>query len=115
MSMLRSERAVAAAVAVAARHGISAGQPRVLWDSNNTVVHLHPAQVVAKVAANERRPEGAVALSRELAVAAHLAALGAPVDVDVELVVKDPQTKTDVPVRAGGTINMKMIRHASNR
>ena len=79
MSKLRSERAVAAAVAVAARHSISAGQPRVLWDSNNTVVHLHPAPVVAKVAANERRPEAAVALSRELAVATHLAALGAPV------------------------------------
>lgn len=79
MSMLRSERAVAAAVAVAARHGIPAGQPRVLWDSNNTVVHLHPAPIVAKVAANERRPEGAGALARELAVSAHLAAFGAPV------------------------------------
>jgi hypothetical protein len=66
-------------VVVATRHGILAGQPRVLWDSNNTVVHLHPAPVVAKVAANERRSEGARALSRELAVAAHLAALGAPV------------------------------------
>ncbi len=78
MSTLRSEQAVAAAVAVATRHGIPASQPRVLWDSNNTVVHLHPAPVVAKVAANERRPEGAGALSRELAVATHLAALGAP-------------------------------------
>jgi hypothetical protein len=76
--MLRSERAVAAAVAVATRHGIPAGQPRVLWDSNNTVVHLYPAPVVAKVAANERRPDGAEALSRELAVATHLAKLGAP-------------------------------------
>ena len=79
MSMLRSERAVAAAVAVAARHGIPADQPHVLWDSNNTVVHMYPAPVVAKVAANERDREGAGALSRELAVAAHVAPLGAPV------------------------------------
>lgn len=78
MSTLRSERAVAAAVAEAARHGISAGQPRVLWDSNNTVVHLHPAPVVAKVAANERPRDGGGTLSREMAVAVHLAAVGAP-------------------------------------
>jgi Phosphotransferase enzyme family len=79
VSMLRSERAVAAAVAVAAHHDILVGQPRVLWDSNNTVVHLHPAPVVAKVAANERRPDGAGALAYELAVGAHLARIGAPV------------------------------------
>jgi len=79
VSMLRSERAVTAAVAVAARHGVPTGRPRVLWDSNNTVVHLYPAPVVAKVAANERRSEGAEALGRELAVATHLATLGAPV------------------------------------
>ena len=78
MSTLRSERAMAAAVAVAARHGIPVGQPRLLWDSNNTVVHLSPAPVVAKVAANERRPDGARTLSHELTVAVHLAALGAP-------------------------------------
>jgi hypothetical protein len=77
VSMHRSERAVAAAVAVAARHDIPASQPRVLWDSNNTVVHLHPAPVVAKVAANERRPDSAGALAREMAVAVHLAGLGA--------------------------------------
>jgi Ser/Thr protein kinase RdoA (MazF antagonist) len=50
----------------------------VLWDSNHIVVHLHPAPVVAKIAANDRRPDRAEALSRELAVATHLAALGAP-------------------------------------
>jgi hypothetical protein len=35
-------------------------------------------------------------------------------DVDVEILHKDKQTNTDVPVRAGGTIAMKMIRRTSN-
>jgi hypothetical protein len=74
----RAERAVRAAVAVATRHGLRVTSPDVLWDSNNTVVHLPPAPVVAKVATNERRPDGAVALARELAVGTHLAGLGAP-------------------------------------
>jgi hypothetical protein len=78
MTTPRSERAIGAAVAVAARHGVRVGQPHVLWDSNNTVVHLHPAPVVAKVAANERRRDGAEALARELAVGMHRAGLGAP-------------------------------------
>jgi hypothetical protein len=78
MTTPRSERAVGAAVAVAARHGVRVGQPHVLWDSNNTLVHLRTAPVVAKVAANEHRRGGALALARELAVGAHLAAVGAP-------------------------------------
>ena len=74
----RAERAVGAAVAVAVRHGVRVGQPRVLWDSNHTVVHLHPAPVVAKVATNERRRDGTETLSRELAIGPHLGGSGAP-------------------------------------
>lgn len=74
----RSERAVGAAVAVAARYGLHVGHPHVLWDSNNIVVHLRPTPVVAKVA----RADGswyAATLGRELAVGAHAATMGAPV------------------------------------
>jgi Ser/Thr protein kinase RdoA (MazF antagonist) len=50
----------------------------VLWDSNNTVVHLDPMPIVAKVARGGRG-ESAAALGRELAVGAHAARMGAPV------------------------------------
>ncbi|MFL5329800.1 MAG: trypsin-like peptidase domain-containing protein [Gemmataceae bacterium] len=36
-------------------------------------------------------------------------------DIDTEIVIKDPQTKVDAPVQAGGTIEMKLIRHVGDR
>lgn len=36
-------------------------------------------------------------------------------DVDAEIMVRDPQTKTQIPVRAGGTIAMTLTRHLSVR
>jgi Ser/Thr protein kinase RdoA (MazF antagonist) len=75
------DAAVRAAVAVAARFGVSAAEPVVLADGANVVVHLRPAPVVAKVAASTPaiRPRVQDWLQRELDVSAFLAAAGAPV------------------------------------
>jgi hypothetical protein len=68
---------VDAAVKVAAGLGIQCGDPVVLADGANVVVHLSPAPVVAKVAASttEVRPAAAW-LQRELDVAGYLAGRG---------------------------------------
>jgi hypothetical protein len=71
---------VDAAVKVAAGLGIQCGDPVVLADGANVVVHLSPAPVVAKVAESttEVRP-AATWLQRELDVVSYLAGRGAPV------------------------------------
>ena len=63
-----------AAMAVAARFGISVGEPVRLSDSNNVVLWLRPAAVVAEVATGHHRR-----LEMELIVAQHLLQKGAPV------------------------------------
>lgn len=76
------EAAVRAAVGVAEEHGIACSEPRVLADGANVLVHLAPAPVVARVPATVAgiRPDGGLAcLVREVAVAGHLVAAGAPV------------------------------------
>jgi Ser/Thr protein kinase RdoA (MazF antagonist) len=72
-------RAVDAAVAVAAAHGIEAAEPRVLASRANAIVHLAPAPVVARVATTAAvlRPPQA-ALQRELGLARFLAGAGIP-------------------------------------
>jgi hypothetical protein len=71
--------AVAAAVAVAAAHGLRVTDPVVLRDRLNVLVHLRPAPVVARVAGTiaSVRP-GEEWIRRELAIAGGLAAAGAP-------------------------------------
>lgn len=76
---LRRARAIQAAVAVARRYGLEDCRPIVLQDWNNTIVHLAPTPVVAKVSTSPLGQAGSRTLTRELAVAAHLAARGAPV------------------------------------
>lgn len=73
-------RAVAAAVAVGTAHGLRVDEPRVLHDGSNTLVHLWPSPVVARVATTVAavRP-GTTWLAREVRVAGWLAAAGAPV------------------------------------
>jgi Phosphotransferase enzyme family len=65
---------VEAAVMLARRFGVAVADPVTLSDSNNVVVWLWPAPVVAKVGTGHHRRLGV-----ELAVAGHLAASGAPV------------------------------------
>ncbi len=72
----------AAAVAVARAHGLLHPEPGVLADGANTVVHLAPYDVVAKVSSlTHRVREPAAWLSRELDLAVRLNQVGAPVTV----------------------------------
>jgi Ser/Thr protein kinase RdoA (MazF antagonist) len=75
----RRERAVEAARAFGATYGIRSDAPAILKDSNNTVVHLAPAPVVAKVSTSLLRKQHASNLEHELNVALHLAGRGAPI------------------------------------
>jgi hypothetical protein len=63
-----------AAITIASRFGLSVAAPVVLSDSNNVVLWLRPAPVVAKVAAGHHRR-----LAVELAVAKHLLSQSAPI------------------------------------
>ncbi len=77
----RAARALLAARAVAAGHGIRCTDPRVLHDGVNVVVHLAPAPVVARVATLTPllRPTPLRSFAREVTLAGALAAVGAPV------------------------------------
>jgi hypothetical protein len=77
----RSRQAVAAAVAVARRHGLGVEQPAVLNDLFSVMVHLRPAPVVARVptwVSRLRVPVGDW-LDREIAVTTYLSDQGLPV------------------------------------
>lgn len=77
----RAVRALLAARAVAAHHGVRGQGARVLRDGVNVVVHLAPAPVVARVATLTPllRTAPLRSFAREVAVAGALAAAGAPV------------------------------------
>jgi hypothetical protein len=79
----RRRRALRAATTVARAHGLDVRHPRVLADDNNTIVHLRPAQVVAKVATTWIR-DGPDVLARELSVAMHVARRGGPIPPPAE-------------------------------
>jgi hypothetical protein len=79
--MQSSESAVTAALAVARAQGLRCEEPVVLRAAWHILVHLRPLPVVARVSSSLPFPEGANAddVVRELEVAAHAAAAGAPV------------------------------------
>jgi hypothetical protein len=101
----RSERAAAAATAVAAAHGVGVREPRVLHDGVNVVVHLAPAPVVARVATLTPllRPDPARPSGREVAVAGALAAVGAAVVAPSDLLPPGPH--------AHGGLTLSFWRH----
>jgi hypothetical protein len=72
---------IAAAVSVAARHGVRVTDPVVLEDSYSLRVHLRPAPIVARIPTVTMlgRPRPVEALVREVAVVSFLAGKGAPV------------------------------------
>jgi hypothetical protein len=77
----RRSRALKAALAVAVAQRLDASEARVLQDWNDTVVHLAPAPIVARVRTSwvaEAEPGGQT-YAREIAVAKHVAARGGPV------------------------------------
>lgn len=76
---LRRRLAVDAASEVARRFGIPSDSPTILRDSNNTIVHLLPSGVVAKVGTSHFRDTKLESLEREVAVVKYLAERGAPV------------------------------------
>lgn len=63
-------------MAIAEEYGLTGVQPRVLQDTNNTVVWLTPHPVVAKVATGKQTQPSVV---REYDVCRHLAACNAPI------------------------------------
>ena len=83
--------AAAAAVEVAAAHGVRATEPRVLHDGANVVVHLAPAPLVARVATLTRLlRDGVTSFGREVRLARELAAAGAPVVPPADLLPPGP-------------------------
>ncbi len=75
----RRERAIKTATEIAVTYHIKSDAPVILKDSNNTVIHLAPSPVVAKVATSTLRKQNVSNLGHELNVAVHLAGLGAPI------------------------------------
>ena len=92
MAPARAVRALLAARAVAAEHGVRSTEPRVLRDGVNVVVHLAPAPVVARVATLTPllRTSPLRSFAREVAVAGALAAAGAPVVAPSDLLPPGP-------------------------
>ena len=75
-----TRRALAAALAVAAEHGVRCEEPEILRDASNLLVLLRPAPVVARVmTVTSTFRTGDAWLAREVAIASYLAAAGAPV------------------------------------
>ncbi|WP_448611537.1 phosphotransferase family protein [Geodermatophilus sp. URMC 60] len=89
---VRVARAVLAARAVAAGHGVRSAEPRVLQDGVNVVVHLAPEPVVARVGTLTPllRPAPLRSFAREVAVAGALAGAGAPVVAPSDLLPPGP-------------------------
>ena len=75
----RQARAINAAQVIAEEHGVKRGSPVILKDSNNTIVHLTPQPIVAKVSVEKRFRQRSSSLEREVLVARLLAEGGAPV------------------------------------
>ena len=75
----RREAAVRAAETLGRSLGIRVAAPRVLKDSNNTIVHLAPSPLVAKVGTSHFRDARLNALAHELAVGRYLSAKRAPI------------------------------------
>ncbi len=71
-------RAVCAAEQAARAHGVEVIAPTILQDWNDTIVHLRPAPIVARVRTSWLEDDAENTFEREVSVAAHAAARGAP-------------------------------------
>jgi len=81
MSPTSASPALAAALALGARHGLPTHSPEVLLDGSNLLVHLAPAPVVIRLATFTAfiRHDPSPWLRREVALATYLAGVGASV------------------------------------
>jgi molybdopterin-guanine dinucleotide biosynthesis protein A/GNAT superfamily N-acetyltransferase len=93
----RRYRAVEAAASAARAHGVSVDAPRVLRDWNDTIVHLSPAPVVARVRTSWLDDRGEPTLADEIAVARHALGRGGPV-------VAPTRVPPSGPHRVGGVV-----------
>src|SRR3954447_12042894 len=86
------QRALRAVTQVAREHGLQFDdEPRVIHDGSNLLLHLHPAPVVARAAATTAIiRKGDAWLAREVAVARHVAAQGAPTVAPTEEIPPGP-------------------------
>lgn len=100
----RRRLALEAAGSVAAGLDIVVDEPAILADSNNTIVLLSPAPLVAKVGTSHFRDAELESLTRELAVAAHLTHLGAPVVA--------PAREVDPGPHRWGNLTLTLWQHA---
>ena len=91
----RQRGAIEAASAVAHKLGITCSRPTILRDSNNTIVHLAPAPVVAKVATTTIRRNAPALLERELSIGLHLASRQAPIAPPTSSVAPGPHWHGD--------------------
>lgn len=91
IDLIDPDRAVRAAVALAARFGVRS-EPVLLSNGSNVVVHLAPAPVVARVGTlcAAVRPYVAENMARDLALAGYLAEVGAPVVAPSRVVPPGP-------------------------
>lgn len=71
--------AIRASQAIACDYGIPNGVPRILKDTNHTIVHLWPSPIVAKVSTKKIFRCRSSSLEKEVNVAGLLASSGAPV------------------------------------
>jgi hypothetical protein len=89
----RQAHALRVATSLAAELEIRCHAARVIKDSNNTIVHLAPAPVVAKVGTTSIRHDGASVLDNELRVGQFIAARGAPIAPPTSDVRPGPYTR----------------------
>ena len=85
----RQRHALAAATAVVERYGMEVRRPAVLHDSNNTVIHLRPMPLVAKVATGP----GNTSLEKELSVVQYLTTQNARIVPPTSLFPPGPYTE----------------------
>jgi molybdopterin-guanine dinucleotide biosynthesis protein A len=74
----RRERALGAAAEAAAAHGLDGLEPRILADWNDTIVHLRPEPLVARVATSPFRADPKAELAREVSIARAVVERGGP-------------------------------------
>ena len=75
----RRTLAIRAAQSIARDYGIPSSAPRILKDTNHTIVHLWPSPIVAKVSTKKIFRCRSSSLEKEVNVAGLLASSGAPV------------------------------------
>ena len=75
----RRRGALEAALTLGRAHGTDVEAPRILQDWNDTIVHLAPARIVARVRTSWLDGDAEATFAREVAVAEHAAVRSAPI------------------------------------